>query len=219
LIYKATEHERERSLADDEIRLLWAATAECAVYGKLVRFLLCTGARRDEAAEMPRRELQGDVWVLPAERNKVKKELKRPLSGMAQSILADMPEIEGNPHVFPGKGDGPFNHHSRAKAQLDARLALLVQQETRPADAPVPFAEKFQLHDLRRTARSLLSECGVNADIAELCLGHLKRPIRRVYDRYEFLEEKRDAFERLAAKIRDIVEPPPANVRQLRKAG
>jgi integrase len=62
------------------------------------------------------------------------------------------------------------------------------------------------LHDLRRTARSLMSRAGVNADIAERCLGHVIAGVRGVYDRHSFLEEKRAAFEALAAEITRILE-------------
>ena len=47
------------------------------------------------------------------------------------------------------------------------------------------------IHDLRRTARSLMSRAGVNADIAERCLGHVIGGVRGVYDRHEYVEEKR----------------------------
>jgi hypothetical protein len=45
------------------------------------------GARRSEASELPRRELQGDVWLLPAARNKTKVDLARPLSAAALSVM------------------------------------------------------------------------------------------------------------------------------------
>jgi integrase len=62
-------------------------------------------------------------------------------------------------------------------------------------------------HDIRRTARSLMSRAGVPSDIAELCLGHVLPGIRQVYDRYKYVDEKRLAYEKLAALIAQIVEP------------
>jgi hypothetical protein len=50
-----------------------------------------------------------------------------------------------------------------------------------------------------------MSRAGVPADHAEQCLGHVMPGVRGVYDRYEYLEEKRDAFNRLAALINSIV--------------
>jgi hypothetical protein len=52
-----------------------------------------------------------------------------------------------------------------------------------------------------------MSRAGVNADIAEMCLGHTLAGVRGVYDRHEYLEEKRIAFEKLATLIEGIVSP------------
>jgi integrase len=59
----------------------------------------------------------------------------------------------------------------------------------------------WRIHDLRRTARSLLSRAGVNPDVAERCLGHRMGGIRGVYDRHRYLDEMRAAFEALAGQI------------------
>jgi integrase len=75
----------------------------------------------------------------------------------------------------------------------------------------------WRLHDLRRTARSLLSRAGVSSDHAERCLGHVSGGIQGVYDRHEYYEEKKRAYEVLAAQIELIVRPPKGNVTPLRK--
>jgi integrase len=63
------------------------------------------------------------------------------------------------------------------------------------------------LHDLRRTARSLMSRAGVNSDHAERCLGHVIGGVRGTYDRHEYYAEKQKAYEALAAQIDRIVNP------------
>ena len=73
----------------------------------------------------------------------------------------------------------------------------------------------WTLHDLRRTARSLMSRAGVNADHAERCLGHVIAGVRGTYDRHEYHAEKQHAFEALAALIERIVNPPEGNVSAL----
>jgi hypothetical protein len=50
-----------------------------------------------------------------------------------------------------------------------------------------------------------MSRAGVTSDVAERCLGHVIGGVRGVYDRHEYLEEKRAAFEKLAALIAEIV--------------
>jgi integrase len=67
-------------------------------------------------------------------------------------------------------------------------------------------------HDLRRTARSLMSRTGVFPDVAERVLGHVIPGVRGTYDRYEYFDEKRDALERLAALIERILHPSDAVV-------
>ena len=72
-------------------------------------------------------------------------------------------------------------------------------------------------HDLRRTVRSRLSELRVDADVAEAVLAHKKPGIRGVYDRYEFLDEKRHALELWATRLRSITQPQ-SNVVELAQA-
>lgn len=74
----------------------------------------------------------------------------------------------------------------------------------------------WTLHDLRRTARSLLSRAGVVSDIAEICLGHVLTGVRGTYDRHEYHAEKKQAFEALAAQVARIVDPSD-NVVTLRR--
>ena len=74
--------------------------------------------------------------------------------------------------------------------------------------------KQWQLHDLRRTGRSLMSRAKVDADHAERCMGHVIGGVREAYDRREYLEEKRKAFEALAAVVELILKPPANNVIQ-----
>ena len=81
---------------------------------------------------------------------------------------------------------------------------MLTELRTENPEAELP---RWTLHDLRRTARSLMSRAGVPSDHAERCLGHVLLGIRGTYDRHEYLNEKRHAFEALAALIQRIVNP------------
>jgi integrase len=184
------ERARARILSDDELRTVWKAVdATAGPFGAFVRFLLLTGARRAEAAGAAWDEIKDGVWLLPAARNKVKRDLARPLSGAAQSVLAGLPKI--GRHVFTSDGVTPLGGFSKPKKRLDAICGV----------------KDWTLHDLRRTARSLLSRAGISSDIAERCLGHVMPGVRGVYDRHEYHEEKKRAFEALAAQIARIVDP------------
>jgi integrase len=67
-----------------------------------------------------------------------------------------------------------------------------------------PFA-KWVVHDLRRTAKSLMAKCKVPRDIIERVLGHAISGVEGVYDQYDYFEEKADALERLNGMIAEIV--------------
>jgi integrase len=189
----ATEQARTRILNDDELVAVWkAATATGSPYGSLVRFLLLTGARRDEARRMPYSEVVDGVWTIPPPRHKTGKtsvEKVLPLSKAAQALLAELPVL--GPFVFSGNGRNPIGDLLKRKAKLDKLSGVT----------------DWDIHDLRRTARSLMSRAGVDADIAERCLGHVIGGVRGVYDRHSFLDEKRMAVDKLAALIEGIVNP------------
>ena len=192
---------RSRALSDDELRKVWHAAAKGGTPGAVVQVLLLTGARRSEVAEMQWGEVADDVWALPASRNKTKQELVRPLSAMALAIIEAQPRIDGCPYVFTLNGMRPIMDFIKPKRRLDEASGVT----------------GWVLHDLRRTARSLLSRAGVNVDVAERCLGHVPPVIRRTYDRHQFVSEMRHAYEALASQITRITDPQP-NVLPLRHA-
>jgi integrase len=177
---------RDRILTDDEIRAVWNTGNAFA------RFLLLTAARRDEAASMQWKELDGNDWTLPASRNKVKVDLVRPLS---KAAMAELPRREGE-FVFGSPPDRPLRSYSFLKASLDEASGVT----------------GWRFHDLRRTARTLLSRAGVNADHAERCLGHVIGGVRGTYDRHEFKDEKARALEALAHQLAAITNPPTGDV-------
>ena len=150
-------------------------SADAGLFGRYLKFLLLTAVRRNEAAQMTPAEVVGSVWTIPAFRMKAGVEHVVPLSPAALAVLP-----QGG---FNGVG------HSRLKREFDAAV-------------PLPH---WTLHDLRRTARSLLSRAGVSPDVAERCLAHAIGGVRGVYDRHAYLEEKRLAFEALAAELAGIV--------------
>jgi integrase len=190
---KPAERARERTLTDDEIRKVWSAAGTMNNgFGPLVKFILLTATRRNEAAHMRHGEITGDLWTIPAARNKGKKDHVVPLSKAAQSILGAVPVIGDGHLVFTHDGKRPIGGFTKYRAKLDQLSGVT----------------GWTIHDLRRTARTLMSRAGVNADIAERCLGHVIGGVRGTYDRHSFLEEKRAAFEALATEIERIVGAP-----------
>ena len=175
---KPKEHERSRVLSDDELRKVWHAADPATPYGALIRTLLLTGARRGEAAAMRWGELlwhkaadfTGDVWELPAGRNKAKEDLVRPLSRAALALLGARPRIQGSDFVFSVDGRYPLSGLAMFKKRFDVACGV----------------GGWTHHDLRRTARTLLSRAGINKDHGERMLGHVIGGVRGTYDKYEY---------------------------------
>jgi integrase len=186
---------RERVLTDDEIRAVWAVEG---FWGDFSRLLLLTAARRTELSEMSRDELNGGLWTIPGSRVKNGKEVARPLSRSVQQMLSAIPTLDGCKYVFTTDGRGPVTTFSTGKASIDEACGVT----------------GWTFHDLRRTARTLLSRAGVDADTAERCLGHAIGGVRGVYDRHKYEEQMKVAFEKLASMIEQIVDPKKGRVIQ-----
>ena len=169
------------------------------MYGALLRFILLTATRRSEAGQMRWAELNGDrTWIIPAARYKTNLDHVIPLSELALSVL---PERNGE-FVFSKNGQQAIGGYGRHKQAIDEASGV----------------SEWVVHDLRRTARSLLSRAGVASDHAERCLGHVIGGVRGVYDRHEYFDEKARAFEALATQVQRIVEPQK-NVVAMRRGG
>jgi integrase len=204
------ERKRKRILSDDEIRALWTAcdlkddagVPLFGTFGALLKTLLLTGQRREKVITMKWADIVDGAWRIPyAPREKTNAGTLR-LPPAVLDIVNAQAHLAHNPYVFTGRGSGPFRAFAQ-KIPLDKKLG----------DMP-----HWRLHDLRRTARSLLSRAGVRPDIAERVLGHVQPVIVETYDQHQYDAEKADALNRLAALIATILNPPKGkNVVQLRK--
>jgi integrase len=197
---RASDQARDRILTDDELVKVWRTAETAGPSGRLLRFLLLTGARRDEGAYLEWQELSNGDWTLPAARNKTGRELVRPLSKAAQDIIAECPRIEGCPFVFSGNGRTAIGGLSYAKRKFDAASGT----------------SGWVWHDLRRSCRSLMSRAGVPSDHAERCLGHVIGGVRGTYDRHRYRDQMLLAYEALAQLVERLVNPPADNVVSMR---
>lgn len=203
---------RKRFLDDEEIRDLWCALDEGAgtipdCFRRFVRTLLLTGLRRHEVSRGERSEIAtlrrdnafyGPVWTIPGSRMKGKIDHAVPLTPAVTELLA----TNKAPFIFSKSGGArPFSSLSRSKYALDAAIGGIRERDGRP---PMPA---WVLHDLRRTAKTLMQRAGVQRDISERVLAHTIGGVEGVYDCYEYLPEKFDALTRLAALVERIVHP------------
>jgi integrase len=195
---------RERTLTDSELRALWETIGAMEYpFDPFIRLLVLLGCRRGEAAGMRRSELDLDaaLWHLPGDRVKNEQARTIPLPAQAVDLLRALPVLTGEYVFSTTHGHRPISGFAKVKQRLDRRLAGGVADWT--------------LHDLRRTMRTHLSALPISGTVAEMMIGHKQKGIRAVYDRYGYLDEQRQGFELWAARLRDIVEPPPENIVRL----
>jgi integrase len=204
---------RQRTLNDNELRAFWKGTSTLSYpYRDLYRLLLLTGVRLREGAgaRWSEIDMKQQLWTIPPERFKSDATHLVPLSGMAMQLLEELPRFRDGDCLFShDAGRHPVNSFSKAKERLDIAMTDELGR-----------LEPWVVHDLRRVVRTGLASLKVPDSVAELVIGHGHgNALQRTYDLHQRLDELRDALEQWAGKVRDIVEPPPANVRKLRRAG
>jgi integrase len=223
---------RKRVMTDDELHVIWQATAErIDDFNMIVRLCLWTGTRRSEPGGMADSELghvetggfSGEVWTVPGTRTKNHRPLALPLPRQARAALATWDRIEGKDKLFgrvrTEKKDTGFQGWSDAKADLDERIARLRAEQrigrelregedTSDEDALQPWI----LHDLRRTVETRMAPLGIRKEIVNRVLNHAQGPITETYDLYDYLPEKAAALQAWADKLEQVVEPREDNV-------
>ena len=186
------EQEREKVLTDDEIRTIWIASeAMSGPYSAWIKLLLLCGQRRLETASLRRSQIIDNCWHLSGEDTKNKQLHIVPLSQQAMAIIDQLLEQDGEFLIKTGRtGDKPVNGFSKAKVQLD-RLSGITD---------------WKFHDIRRTVATNLSKLGVDRSLLQRIVNHTDSGVTAIYDRYSYLEEKRDALQKWADKLDDIVQ-------------
>jgi integrase len=196
---------RQRTLSDAELRSLWQASETIGYpFGPLYRLLLLTGARKSEVAgaRWPEFDLNKKVWLVPPERFKSNATHMVPLSDQAVAALESLPHFTKGNYLFTTTfGERPVGGFSKAKVRLDKLMG----------------APPWVIHDIRRTVRTRLASLRVPDMVAEMVIGHGRKGIQRVYDQHSYEDEMREALELWAARLRDIVTPPPENVVSLKR--
>ncbi len=195
---------RDRVLDDHELRQLFSAMHASERFARenmiAVELLLLTCARKMELLAAPSKEfdLATGLWEIPAERMKMGGGHVVPLTPRARKLIEELKILGGGSEMlFPTrripKGRRRASH--MGNDTLNRALSDLIAE-----DRLAPFT----VHDLRRTARTILAREGVNPMIAELCLGHTIKGVAGVYDRHDYLEKRREALEKLGEHIETL---------------
>lgn len=204
---RATRAERlaqsGRILSDAEIAAVWRACGTEAVnpvFGAFVRFMLLTGQRRTETAQMLLSQLDENWawWAIPPDLTKNGLSHEVPVPIAARQLIQTSPHLDGCAYVFSTNGVSPMSGWSKLMQKLRAAAGL---------------EQNWGLHDLRRTFRSGLTRLGIEADVAEIMLNHRPETLRSIYDREPRFEARREAKNRLEGLPR----PDPAHLRKVPK--
>jgi integrase len=200
--------ERSRVLDDRELAAVWKVAEDNGTFGALILLLLLSGQRLRKVMAMRWQDITVDgVWTIQTEKDKKGKTREKSnaeellLPEMALQIIRAQPRLGDNPYVLAGRGNSHTNNLSDGKKAFDKKLAEVL-----------PNVERWVLHDLRRTARSLMSRADVRREHAERVLGHAIGGVEGTYDHHKYTAEKADALRKLAALIDSIVHPRPATV-------
>jgi integrase len=215
---KTAEQERQRSLVTiredgaldlGEIVAVWRAAERLGgPAGRFVRLLVTTAVRRDEAAQLPRTEvnLEEGTWILPAARCKTGRRAGRdfliPLSLMARAVLMECPDV--GPYYFSKTGKRPISGFAHIKESIDDIILEM---------RGLPLSPAWCFHDLRRTVRTALSGLKVDDAVGEAVLNHLPQKLLRTYAINSLAAEKRQALtlwsDRLDAALASVTAVAP----------
>ena len=186
----ATFKARDRALTPAEIHTFFKALEQTATMATLrlaVKFMLLTLVRKTEFIEAKWDEVNFEtaIWTIPKERMKAGRPHNVYLSQQALDILVAFKTcFSASSYLHPG----------RYETELPISSATL----NRVIDATVKVVhdrgedfDPFTVHDLRRTASTLLHEAGFNSDWIEKCLAHEQRGVRAIYNKAEYAEQRR----------------------------
>ena len=187
------EISRDRVLSDLELaQIILAAREMPAPYGSIVEFLALTGQRREEVAQLRWAELdeKSRTWTIPGSRTKNKKAHIVHLSEPAWRVI---PQRSNGEFVFESSHRTHFQNFGQAKPELDRRSGVT----------------GWRLHDLRRTIVSGMARLGVPPHVADKILNHQAGTISgvaAVYQRHDFLLERKEALDRWGAHVEQILQ-------------
>ena len=185
------EQERERVLSDGEIRSIWnSAEAMSGPYSAWLKLCFLCGQRRLETASLRRSQIRDGCWHLSGADTKNKQLHIIPLSRQAMAIVDELLNQDGEYLIKTGRtGDKPVNGFSKAKVQLDRYSGV----------------SDWKIHDIRRTVATNLSKLGVDRFLLQRVMNHTDKSVTKIYDRYSYLEEKREALQKWADRLDEIV--------------
>ena len=200
----------QRTLSGDELRTVWNAAVPRlgTVPGSILKLAVSSaGQRVGEFLRLKWGEvdLESRLITVPAVVSKNGRENLVPIGDMAFEVLTDLSRAAREDElVCPGRDLGKaFNITSlnRATARMCEELKV----------------ERFTTRDLRRTAKTLMGEAGLDKSIRDRLQNHAFTDVSsRHYDRYSYLPEKRAAVAKWDRYLQRLVAGESADVVEMR---
>ncbi|KMV94426.1 hypothetical protein HMPREF9693_04457 [Klebsiella oxytoca 10-5249] len=148
------------------------------------KLLMITGVRTIElrAALWAEFDLDNAIWVIPAERMKMRRSHLVPLSVQALDLLNELKIMTGNyRYVFPGRNDPN-------KPMSEASINQVIKR--------IGYAGRLTGHGFRHTLSTILHEQGFESAWIEIQLGHIdKNMIRGTYNHAQYLSQRSEMME------------------------
>lgn len=188
-----------RTLSDDELKAVWNAS-EIGTR-QIVRLMILWGTRNGETCVLKRSWRQADTLTIPGAHTKNRRDHGVPVLPLAASLL-DARSLDGE-FFFPGRHS---NKRSINPYSLNCILDA-IQKESGTSG--------WQLRDIRRTFRSNLARLKVPREVCEVLINHAPPVLDEIYDRYDRLEEKRDALAKYEAFLLELLSREAAQVPQV----
>jgi integrase len=190
------EHSRERVLSHEELRAVWAGADQMGYpFGPMIQLLILTGQRLNEVATAPWQEFDLGMteWKLPGTRTKNGRAHNVHLTPAALDIISQLPKMDGSGLLFTTTGTTPISGFSRAKKKLDS----------------LSGTSDWTFHDLRRSFATHATEAlGCSPVVVDKILNHVSGSVKGVaaiYQRGEYLEERKEALEKWEAFVLDCI--------------
>lgn len=170
---KCVEH--HPAVALDQLAEFFAALRKFSGFAaRALEFAILTAARSGEVRGMLWNEVDGDMWIIPADRMKAKKEHRVPLSTLAAQLLKNLPRVEGSDFVFPAPRGGKLS---------DMALTAVMRRMGR-TEVPHGFRSTFRDWAAERT--------NYPRDLAEMALAHtISNAVEAAYRRGDMVEKRR----------------------------
>jgi len=215
-----TESAKQRWLDADEICTFWRALdkTENRITRRMalgLRLILLTGQRPGEVGGAPIAEfdLPQKVWTISAARIKTEPKGSTndhvvPLSPTAIEIVTELTRLaDGRPFLLPSSRSKKQRGRPIHEKTFSHVLSDLVTTETakKNAESTLFGLPPFTPHDLRRTVSTHLARLGIpRKPVIDKVLNHADSSMGGVYDRYQYLKEKREALERWDTELKAI---------------